>query len=174
MECIVPPRKGNQVGFSRIRVTHRILLGFIIMKVFCLPSLFFLLTTPLILLGRWIPYRPSQALGESQGLESDLQGREIFLHKDNQLWAAHVILGYKPSTKRFQKLKNIIKARDLHLALIDVAIPRFLLSEPPSEGTQDTQLLAPLAIRPLLPRTTHPIGRWSQGVHTRACLPGSH
>ena len=26
---------------------------------------------------------------------------EIFLHKDGQLRVAHVILGYKPSTKRF-------------------------------------------------------------------------
>ena len=56
---------------------------------------------------------------------------EIFLHRDGQLRVAHVILGYKPSTKRFQNLKNVIKAKDPHLALIDVAVLGFLLSEPP-------------------------------------------
>ena len=43
---------------------------------------------------------------------------EIFLHKEEQLRAAYVTLGYKPSTKRFRILKNVIKARDPHLALI--------------------------------------------------------
>ena len=72
---------------------------------------------------------------------------EIFLHKDGQLKVAHVILGYKPSTKRFQSPKNVIKARDSHLALIDVAVPSFLLIKPPPEETQDAQLLAPLAAK---------------------------
>lgn len=72
---------------------------------------------------------------------------EIFLHKDGQLWAAHVILGYKPSTKRFQTPKNVIKAKDQRLALIDVVIPGFLLSAPPSEGTQEAQLPALLAAK---------------------------
>ena len=72
---------------------------------------------------------------------------EIFLHEDGQLQAAHVILGYKPSTKRFQSPKNIIKARNPRLALIDVSVPGFLLSKPPSEGTQDTQLPTPLAAK---------------------------
>jgi len=60
---------------------------------------------------------------------------EIFLHKDGQLQAAHIILGYKLSTKCFQSTKNVIKARDLRLALIDVAFLGFLLFEPSSEGT---------------------------------------
>ena len=62
---------------------------------------------------------------------------EIFLHKDGQLRATHIILGYKPFTKCFQNSKNIIKAKDARLALIDVAIPIFLLAEPPLAGTQD-------------------------------------
>lgn len=66
---------------------------------------------------------------------------EIFIHKDGQLRAAHLILGYKPSTKCFQSMK------DTQLALIDVAVPRFLLSESPPEGTQDAQLPSPLAAR---------------------------
>ena len=77
MERIVPPKKGNQVGFPRTRVTHRILLDFISMEVFYLYSSYFLLTTPLVLLGRRIPYCPSQAFGEFQGLESDPQGRDL-------------------------------------------------------------------------------------------------
>ena len=72
---------------------------------------------------------------------------EIFLHKDGQLWAAHIILGYKPSTKRFQSPKNVIKAKDPRLALIDVAVLGFLLSEPSPVGTQDAYLPAPLAAR---------------------------
>ena len=72
---------------------------------------------------------------------------KIFLHKDKQLRAAHVILGYTPSTKWFQSPKNVIRARDPRLALIDVAVPGFLLTEPPLEGTQDTQLPAPLVAR---------------------------
>ena len=59
---------------------------------------------------------------------------EIFLHRDGQLRATHVILGYKPSTKRFQSPKNIIKAKDSRLVLIDVAIPGFLLTKPSSKG----------------------------------------
>lgn len=62
---------------------------------------------------------------------------EIFLHKEGQLWATHVILGYKPSTKRFQIPKNVIKSKDQRLAFIDVAVPGFLLSEPPPKGTPD-------------------------------------
>ena len=58
---------------------------------------------------------------------------------------AYVILGYKPSTKHFQSPKYVIKARDPHLAQIDIAVPGFLLTEPPPEGTQDTQIPVPIA-----------------------------
>ena len=81
---------------------------------------------------------------------------EIFLHKDGQLRAAHVILSYKPSTKRFQSPKNVIRAKDPRLALIDVAVLGFLLSEPPPEGTQDAQLPAPLATRLLYSQESTP------------------
>ena len=72
---------------------------------------------------------------------------EIFLHTNDQLRAVHVILGFKPLSKCFQSLKNVIKAKDARLALIDVAIPNFLLVEPPLAGTQDAQLPAPLAAK---------------------------
>ena len=72
---------------------------------------------------------------------------KIFLHKDEQLRAAHVIHGYTPSTNCFQSPKNVIRAKDPCLAIIDVAIPGFLLTEPPLEGTQDAQLPARLAAR---------------------------
>ena len=58
-----------------------------------------------------------------------------------------VILGFKPLSKCFQSLKNVIKAKDARLALIDVAIPNFLLVEPPLAGTQDAQLPTPLAAK---------------------------
>ena len=57
-----------------------------------------------------------------------------FLHKDGQLRAVHVILGFKPLSKRFQSPKNVIRAKDLWLALTD----------PPLARTQDVELLAPL------------------------------
>ena len=52
-----------------------------------------------------------------------------------------------PSTKRFQNPKNIIRAKHPRLALIDMVVPGFLLTEPPLEGTQDAQLLASLVAR---------------------------
>ena len=69
------------------------------------------------------------------------------MHKDYQLRATHIILGYKPYTKHFQSQKNIIKAKDAWLALIDIAVLGFLLIEPFPAGTQDTLLPAPLATR---------------------------
>ena len=62
---------------------------------------------------------------------------EIFLHKDSQLWVVHVILGFKPLSKHLQSPKNIIRAKDPRLALIDVAVPSFLLTDLPLAGTQD-------------------------------------
>ena len=44
-----------------------------------------------------------------------------------------------------QTLKNIIRAKEPRLALIDVAVVGFLLTNRPLAGTQDAQLLAPLA-----------------------------
>lgn len=98
---------------------------------------------------------------------------EIFLHTDGQLRAAHVILGYKPSTKHFQSPKNIIRAKDLRPVKINVAVPRFLLTEPPLEGTQDAQLLAPLAARPtpLLLGTPHFF--WRRGKRDYSWAPSS-
>jgi len=60
---------------------------------------------------------------------------EIFLHTNGQFQAVHVILGFKPLSKRFQSSKYVIKAKDAQLALIDVDVPGFLLAEPPSIGT---------------------------------------
>ena len=61
---------------------------------------------------------------------------EVFLHRDGQLQAVHVILGFTPISNRFQSPKNMIRAKDLRLALIDVAVLGFLTKPPPS-GTQD-------------------------------------
>ena len=65
---------------------------------------------------------------------------EIFLHKDGQLHAAHVILGYKPIFSSFQFPKNVIKVKDPQLHLIDVVVPKFITS-PPLEGTYQVKLL---------------------------------
>ena len=62
---------------------------------------------------------------------------EIFLHKDGQLRVVHVILGFEPLSKCFQSPKNVSKAKDLRLALSDIVVLGFLLTEPPPAGTQD-------------------------------------
>ena len=77
---------------------------------------------------------PAKHLVNFKNLNKILRS-EIFLHKDRQFRATHVILGYKPSTKHFQSPKNVIKDKDPHLALIDVAVPRFLPIESTLEGT---------------------------------------
>ena len=56
------------------------------------------------------------------------------------------ILGFKPISNNFQSPKHVIKAKDPRLALIDVAIPKFLTKPLPS-STQDAQLPAPLAAK---------------------------
>ena len=48
---------------------------------------------------------------------------------DNQLRAAHLILGYTPISRAFQAPKCVIKARDPCLHRISVAIEVFLLPE---------------------------------------------
>ena len=46
---------------------------------------------------------------------------------DNQLRAAHLILGYTPISHAFQAPKCVIKARDPRLHRISVAVEGFLL-----------------------------------------------
>lgn len=66
---------------------------------------------------------------------------EIFLHRDRQLWAVHVIHGFKLISTHFQSPKHVIKAKDLRLVLIDVVVPKFLIG-PLAPGTQDAGLPA--------------------------------
>lgn len=58
-----------------------------------------------------------------------------FLHKDGQLRAVHIILRFEPLSKHFQSPKNIIKDKDSRLALIEVTVLSFLLTNPPPAGT---------------------------------------
>ena len=64
---------------------------------------------------------------------------EIFLHRDSQLWAIHVILSFRPISNRFQVSKHMIKSRDARLALVDMAIEGFI-QKPPSASTQPIEL----------------------------------
>lgn len=68
---------------------------------------------------------------------NQILGFKIFLHKDGQLRVVHVILAFKPISKCFQSLKQVIKAKDSRLALIDVVVLDFLTT-PPLSKTQDT------------------------------------
>ena len=69
---------------------------------------------------------------------------EVFVNEaDNQLRAAHVILGYTPISFAFQAPKCVIKANDPRLLRINVAYEGFIVPEgiPIPEGTPFTQPL---------------------------------
>ena len=64
---------------------------------------------------------------------------EVFVHIDDQLRAAYLILDYVPISKSFLVLKCVIKARDPRLQWINVVAPRFLLFGPVPEGMFTTE-----------------------------------
>lgn len=64
---------------------------------------------------------------------------KIFLHKDGQLCATHVILKYTPISFNFQSPKHVIKAKDPRTTWIDIVVPEFLTSPPP-KGIQNVEL----------------------------------
>ena len=51
---------------------------------------------------------------------------EIFVSEDGQLWATHLILGYKTLSRIFYDVSQAIRAGTPRLARIDVSNPRFL------------------------------------------------
>ena len=72
---------------------------------------------------------PRLNLVNRQSLEKILRF-EVFVNEaDGQLRAAHVILGYKPISLRFQAPECVIKANDPHLPRISVAFEGFVVHE---------------------------------------------
>ena len=59
---------------------------------------------------------------------------EVFVHSDGQLRAAHLVLRYTHLSSSFQAPKCVIRAKDLRLQQIDVAIPGFLNPSPRPRG----------------------------------------
>jgi len=51
---------------------------------------------------------------------------KVFVSKDKQLRAVHLILDFKPLSNKFHDLGNAIKVGDPRLARIDILVPRFL------------------------------------------------
>ena len=51
---------------------------------------------------------------------------EIFVSEDNQLRAAHLILGYEPLSRIYQNAGQALKRGNPHVARIDVSKPGFL------------------------------------------------
>ena len=51
---------------------------------------------------------------------------KVFVYSDDQLKAAHLILGYNLLSSSYQALKCMIKAKDLRLHLINITVPGFL------------------------------------------------
>jgi len=74
---------------------------------------------------------------------------KVFVNKDGQLQAAHLILGYTPISSSFQAPKCVIKAKDPRLQQISVAVPGFLLPEgtPIPEGALLTQPIQKASLR---------------------------
>ena len=66
---------------------------------------------------------------------------KIFIHKEEQLRAAHLILCYNPLSSSFQEPKCVIKVKDRHLHLINVAVLVFLNPNPTLEGVQKVEPL---------------------------------
>ena len=83
---------------------------------------------------------PNLSLVNKESLDNILRA-EVFVHDDNQLWAAYLILGYKLISTGFQTPKCVIRAKDPLLHHISVVVPDFLLPEGASvpEGTLSTQ-----------------------------------
>ena len=85
---------------------------------------------------------------------------EVFVHTNDQLKAAHLILDYVPISKSFLVPKCVIKARDPQLHQISVAALSFLLSGPILEGM--------FTIEPIfkgIPKVTSPLQQ-TTGVAT--------
>ena len=57
-------------------------------------------------------------LVNNDSLEKILQAK-VFVNEDDQLRAAHLILGYEPISSSFQVPKCVMKARDPYLQRID-------------------------------------------------------
>ena len=53
----------------------------------------------------------------------------MFVSKDRQLRAVHLILDFKPLSNKFQDVDHAIRARDPRLARIDVSVLGFLTRE---------------------------------------------
>ena len=54
---------------------------------------------------------------------------EVFVSEDRQLRVVHLILNFKPLSKKFQDVGNAIRAGDRWLARINVSVPEFLARE---------------------------------------------
>lgn len=65
---------------------------------------------------------------------------KIFVHRDTQLKAGHLNLGYDPISSSFQVPKYMIKAKDIRLHQINIVVPGFLDSGPVPEGVQQAEL----------------------------------
>ena len=75
-------------------------------------------------------------------LRQDIEGWGVCSHGQSTK-AAHLILDYIPISSNFQALKFQIKARDLPLHLINIAVSSFLNPGPRPQGV--------LKVKPLLP-----------------------
>ena len=75
---------------------------------------------------------------------------EIFVSKDRQLWAAHLVLGYKPLLRiHHQDTCQALRAGNPYLAQIDVSKPGFLAKQDLPHVVLPVQLNPPQFVVPL-------------------------
>ena len=122
-----PTRKGQLGGVSRSRA---FILKFSFLFLLFVP--FLLLTINFFCLPDGFANRhatkPNFNLVNKESLDKILQA-EVFINKDGQLRAAHLILGYTLISSSFQVPKCVIKAKDPRLHRISIAVHGFLLPE---------------------------------------------
>ena len=84
---------------------------------------------------------PNFSVVNKEGLDKILKAKVFENEDDGQLRVAHWILGITPISRAFQAPKCVIKAHDLCLCCISIAVEGFLLPEstPIPKGTFSTQ-----------------------------------
>ena len=152
MGFTVRHEKGHQVGYFRSRsiilTTSFYLLNFSVFILFCcylqLCFLFYLycfLIMFLIFDEFADKYSVILNLNLVNGPDlTKILKVKIFVHKDGQLRAAHLILSYYPISSSFQAPRYVIKATDIRLHQINIVVLGFLDASLVPEGVQQALL----------------------------------
>ena len=134
MVSTIQPKRESQVGYLRVRFLSKtlqilqslsysycFLVGFILMMGF--HELTMALFLAVIADRRHVA--PRLSFTNVAALNYLLRS-EIFVSKDRQLRAIHLIFDFKPISRTFQEISHAIRAGDPQINCIDVSKPDFL------------------------------------------------